>query len=90
MGESEFLAWQIYDRIEPFGAVRGDLQAGIIASVLGNLLATPDRALMPHDFILRMEDDGPGGLDEETALAKVAQLNALFGGQDLRADEHNR
>jgi hypothetical protein len=50
----EFAEWMAYDRLEPFGVVRGDLQAGIVASTLVNIHKKKDAApSQPGDFILK-------------------------------------
>lgn len=46
-----FLEWCAYFRVEPFGEERGDLRAGVIASVIVNALsknanATPDKFVL--------------------------------------------
>jgi Protein of unknown function (DUF4035) len=53
----ELAEWEIfYHRIQPFGPLRGDLQAGVIASLVANLFrdekkhATP---FSPADFLLK-------------------------------------
>jgi len=50
----EFAEWMAYDRIDPFGAKRGDLQAGIVASTLVNLFSKNGKAT-PDNFLLKFE-----------------------------------
>lgn len=37
MSARELSEWMAYDRIDPFGEERGDLRAGILASLLANI-----------------------------------------------------
>jgi hypothetical protein len=37
MDAGEFAEWMAYDALEPFGPMRGDVQAGLIASTLANV-----------------------------------------------------
>jgi hypothetical protein len=53
MGASEFDEWARYYAAEPFGSVRDNLHAGIIASVVVNALRKKGRPLItPSDFVL--------------------------------------
>lgn len=50
---AEFVEWQAYDRLEPFGEDRADLRAGIIASTLANSTRRPSTPPYdPQDFML--------------------------------------
>lgn len=49
---AEFVAWQAYALLEPFGEERADLRAGIVASTIANVnrgRATPP--FRPKDFM---------------------------------------
>lgn len=37
MPASDFFEFMVFERLEPFGDLRGDLQAGIIAATLANI-----------------------------------------------------
>ena len=41
----------LYDQLEPFADVRGDLQAGIIASAVANFSGRLSRGATPLDFM---------------------------------------
>lgn len=48
MSWSQYVAWTIYARMEPFGEERDDLRAGIIASTIAN--ANRDSRRKPDPF----------------------------------------
>ena len=53
----ELSEWEAYYSLEPFGQVRGDLQAGIVASTVANLFRTKkgDKVYKPGDFTLEFK-----------------------------------
>ena len=52
MSSAEFAEWQAYDRLEPFGPWRADLNAGIVASTIANVNRGKNRkAYAPKDFM---------------------------------------
>jgi hypothetical protein len=54
----ELSEWMAYYRLEPFGQVRGDLQAGIVASVMANAWGEKRaKSLRPTDFVLQMDEE---------------------------------
>lgn len=57
----DFYECMAYDQMEPFGGPRGDLQAGIIAATITNMLRDPKKgkAAVPADFMLFMEKAKP-------------------------------
>jgi hypothetical protein len=73
----EFAEWMAYDQLDPFGQVRGDLQAGIVASTLVNL--QPGRrgaAAKVGDFVLRFfrRPSVTPVATEETLKSRVAAI----------------
>ncbi len=55
ISSEELTEWQAYYEVEPFGQVRGDLQAGIVASTIVNLFREKgNKAVQPHDYILKI------------------------------------
>ena len=85
----EISEWMAEYSIEPFGEIRGDLQAGIVASTVANVNRDPDKRrepFSPHDFMPKWEEaeaEKPKQTWQEQ-LAFAEALNAAFGGQDLR------
>jgi len=84
----ELAEWMAYDRMSPIGTDRADIQTGIIASTVANSTRNPKKRRKPwtvKDFIPkygRQEESEP--LSPEKSVALIAQLNAAFGGEDLR------
>lgn len=60
MDARELAEWEIlYRKIMPFGPMRGDLQAGIIASLVGNMFRDSKKhrdAYVPSDFVLKFAE----------------------------------
>lgn len=53
----EFTQWIAYSRVNPFGQVRGDLQAGIVASQIYNSNRTDEKQPIAKagDYILKFD-----------------------------------
>lgn len=81
MSASEYLEWQEYYSLEPFGEERADLRAGIIASTIYNVNRGKNRALKPEDFMPKFKTKKQS---TKQLLKTVELLNVMFGGQDLR------
>lgn len=93
MSSKELAEWIAFYRIEPFGEVRGDLQAGIIASVIaeGNRDSKKrPKPYTPLDFIPDFANEFAQVAETKKAqtpeeqIAIVELLNRRFGGKDLR------
>jgi len=70
MSHSEFVEWQAYHRLDPFGNERGDYQSGIIAATQVNLWSKQKRK--PSDFMPRFgEKDEPQTPAEMKALLGI-------------------
>jgi hypothetical protein len=67
-----FVEWQAFDLIEPISlGWRGDMQAGIIASLLANIYRDPDKKAEPFepaDFIPHFEPAQPQDPEEIYAI----------------------
>ena len=64
MDARELAEWEAYELIEPFGQVRGDLQAGVIAAEIVNIVTQlygkkKDKRATPADFLLKFEKPKP-------------------------------
>lgn len=65
----EWLDWLAYSAVEPFGPPRGDLQAGIVASVVVNALrGKKGKTVSPTDFLLQFRP-GEGEIDLDVGEA---------------------
>lgn len=76
IGAAEYDNWQRYWIVEPWGAYRDNLHAGIVASVIANTSANRRRgstAATPADFMLKTEREQRGS---ETAKS-LAFLRAV-------------
>lgn len=86
----EIAEWIAFYSIEPFGSVRGDLQAGIVASTVANVNRDPAKRsepFSPLDFMPKWDEVTEPEKPRQTweqQLAMAEALNAAFGGQDLR------
>lgn len=72
-----------YYQVEPWGGERGDLQAGIVASIIYNALRKKgSKGKSASDFLLKF-----GKRKERTPeelLQRVELFNSAFGGKDVR------
>lgn len=89
IGSRELTEWMAYYALEPFGAERGDLQAGIVAATVANVNRDKKKQrepFTPQDFMPDWEKSARKreGRSMEELLAKVQELNAAFGGRDER------
>jgi len=79
MSYREFVRWQYYYRRHPFGEVRRDMQAGIVASVICNALrGKHGREVRPSDFILRFEERKEQTSEQMQDM--LLRLTRSFGG----------
>lgn len=82
--------WIAYSHVDPFGEERDDLRAGIIASVIANSNRNPKkrpRPFTPGDFMPKLDRRPKKTQSWEEQLKIVEQLNAAFGGKDLRGNK---
>lgn len=47
--------WMAFGQLEPFGEVRADLRAAIVASTIANAFSVKGRRFKPADFLPRFE-----------------------------------
>lgn len=90
IGSDELAEWMAYYDLEPWGGARGDLQAGIVASVMCNLRR--DRRVRPTpfapaDFLLKFGDDPEEPVQQTPeeafdALSRALGLPARAGLED--------
>jgi len=82
MDSDEMTEWIAYAQLDPFGSVRGDLQAGVIASTVANASRDPKKRRQPFepkDFLLQFAAEGKREKTPDELLAKVKNLAKLFG-----------
>lgn len=70
LSSSELTEWIAYASIEPFGDMRADFRAGVIASTLANVNRDPKRGkpTKPIDFMPFAENVEPEEQDEAAAI----------------------
>lgn len=79
ISSQEFVEWQAYARLDPFGSERGDVQAAVVAQTVANANRGPKTpAYKLEDFVLKF--DQPDALSPEDLRAKVKAIHAMFGG----------
>lgn len=60
MSSRELTEWMIYYEMEPFGAARDNLHAGIVAATMANVNRAKGRKpLKPGDFMVRDAQERP-------------------------------
>jgi hypothetical protein len=75
----EFAEWCAFDRLDPIGAERADLRAGIIASTVHNVhRGQRQRPSRPVDFMPKFERRGRRQTAEEMQ-AELMRASEAFG-----------
>jgi Protein of unknown function (DUF4035) len=75
MDREEYLNWQAYFALDPFGEERADYRAGIIAATIANVhRAKGQKAFTPPDFMPRFGGERTRGARPQTP----AQMLAVF------------
>jgi hypothetical protein len=83
----EFAEWKAYYRRNPFGPLRDDQRAGIVAAVQANIHRDEKRRSDPYtwDDFLRPKPTEPQSWQQMLVIAEMWQ--AAMGGPDLRHRE---
>lgn len=72
MDSRELAEWQAFAQLEPFGEVRDDLRAGVVASTVANVnRGKGGKAFQPSDFLLYRE---PQTTDDHVKILKMWAL----------------
>jgi hypothetical protein len=70
----ELAEWMVYYGLDPFGDVRGDLQAGIVASTIANANKGKNgRAFTPADFMPLIKKPDQSENDMQTQMEAIAR-----------------
>jgi hypothetical protein len=84
MSSREFAYWLAYDSIEPIGDRRGDIQAGVVASTISNLIrgafSRDAEMLGPLDFVPRFETRAEAAPPSPAEVYKKLRTIALLAG----------
>ena len=72
----ELSEWQAYEGLDPWGGWRGDLQAGIVASVVANTMGRRkgQPAFTPQDFLPSFEGPSPRPAQTVEEQMQMARL----------------
>ena len=69
----ELSEWMAYYELNPFGSVRNDLQAGIVASTIANVnRGKNDKSFTPSDFMPYMEKPQQSEGDMQAVMDALA------------------
>jgi hypothetical protein len=87
ISSAELTEWEAYYQLEPFGELRGDLRAGIVASAIVNVMAelkTPltPIAFMPYASANDLQSDGGGQtviLEQDPDVHSALIMTSIFG-----------
>ena len=78
MTSAQWLGWQAFDAIEPFGDRRADLRNGILAALLANIFRSKDAPIKkPEDFMPFEPKAVPAPVSTKTLSQ---QIRAVFSG----------
>ncbi len=84
----ELSEWRVYAQMEPFGSLRADYRAGVLAALTANINRGEDaETVAPDDFFPELKEPEPEETPEERSarlLGMVELLNVAFGGEDKR------
>ena len=85
MSSMEFVEWQAFFSLAPFGDDRADIRSAMICKTLADVNTPKGQTRMRlADFMPRF---GPPEVQSpEAMLSQAEQANAIFGGVDLRED----
>jgi hypothetical protein len=86
MSSTQFAEWAAYYQLEPWGPERGDLRAGIVASVIANTHRDAKRKIepfTPQDFMPNFDAQPVKMQPWQVLLDKARMITAAFGGEDL-------
>ena len=84
LGPAEIQGWLEYYRLEPFGQARGDMQAGIVASmvatVANSLGGGKGKLPEPSDFMLEFKRKAETSDPAKTVQSIISALGGLTNG----------
>lgn len=68
----EFNQWAAYYSLEPFGMERHDLNAGVVASTIANVMSSKGRRFQPADFMPRFGNRPRSQMSEQDMRTNFA------------------
>lgn len=90
MSARQFVEWQAYCAVEPFGPQAEYWRAGLIASVIANVNRTKksQKAFTPEDFMPQMMTTQPDDPQQDVSAAVVETFHSLAAMQDKLKGPH--
>lgn len=86
MGSRLLGEWMTFYRLEPRGELRADFRSALMTAYLFNVQVDEKHRRKVEEFLLHFEP--AQAVDDEDhwkrMLAMAEQINAMFGGEDLR------
>ena len=76
----QFAEWAEYATLEPWGEVRADLRAGIVAAVTANVWRSKSTPAKPSDFMPTFDGRGERRQDADEMRLKAQAWAAAFNG----------
>lgn len=85
----ELAEWALYAELEPFGATRADVRAGIVAATVANVNRDPKKRKEPYtpgDFFSELRQARPAKPRQtvEEQIAAMERIATAFGGRLIR------
>ena len=86
MDAADFMNFMVYESIEPFHDRRGDIQTGMICSILANINRTKrsDKLYNPMDFVPKW--DAEPVKQPQTPQQQFAMMKMIQGFQEARGN----
>lgn len=75
ISSEEIAEWAAYSQIDPFGSLRGDMQAGIVASTMANIHAKKGHRFTAADFMPKFgEPEMKNTMSPQEIHARLAMM----------------
>lgn len=82
----QFLEWEHYARLEPFGELRADYRAALIASVIANVnRGSKQKPYTLEDFLLKFAEEPVRKQTVEDQLAVAKMIAMMYSTTDKSA-----
>jgi hypothetical protein len=66
----QFLGWQVFYALDPFGERHEDLRIGTLTALVANAVGTGKKTFIPEDFMPFLRDDSKPGTSQRPATQK--------------------
>lgn len=82
---AEFVEWCAFDRLEPYGPERADLNSAIVASTIANANAPKGKSFKPADFMPKYDR-----LQKRQSLAEMKANFLMFANAHNGSRKHGQ